>query len=219
MATMPSLATLALATQAATRAAAPAPQSLAPVPAGTMQVRKGDFVGMGLAMRKAFLKVRGPNLTRPGPVFPNTTNQDAIAITRYWTDATRQFRKGPTKTGQPKQWQNYANPASRAAEAAGAPNALHADNANLWREVASIASYLSAMRGPSPSKWDYAWESIKDSASELPDTLAGAGNVAGRIIAAPVAGISSALGINAKTLLTGAALVGVSVFVTSRILK
>lgn len=200
-------------------AAAATPQSLAPVPQGTMHVKKGDFVGMAIAMRKAFLKVRGPDLTQGGPLVPKTTNKDALSVARYWTEATRRFKKGATKTGQPKRWLAYANSVSGAATTARAPNALFEDNHRLWREVTSIAGYLSAMRGPTPSKWDYAWDAIKDSASELPNTLAGAGNIAGRVLAAPIVGASSALGINSKTLLTGAALVGVSVFVTSRILK
>lgn len=196
------------------------PQSLAPVPQGTMHVQKGDFVMMAVAMRKAFLKVRGPDfLDKSTAIFPKTTNKDALSIARYWTEATRRFKKGATKTGQPKRWLAYANSVSGAATTAKAPDTLFEDNYLLWREVGSIAGYLSAMRGPTPSKWDYAWDSIKESAGELPNVLAGAGNVAGRVIASPVAGISSALGINSKTLLTGAALVGVSVFVTSRILK
>lgn len=202
---------------AATTAAKP--QSLTPVPQGMMHVKKGDFVGMAIAMRKAFLKVRGPDLTRGGAVFPKTTNKDVLSITRYWTEATRRFKKGATKTGQPKRWRAYAASASGAATTARAPNALFEDNYRLWREVASIAGYLSAMRGPTPSKWDYAWDSIKESVGDLPDALAGAGNTAGRVLAAPIAGASNALGINSKTLLTGAALVGVSVFITSRILK
>jgi len=221
MQTIPSLASLA-ATPAPVPKAPMAPDGLAPVPAGTMQVRKGDFVAMALAMKQAFMKVRGPERSpSKTTIYPKTTNTDVRTLIQYWTEATQRYKKGHVKSGQPERWQAYAAIAAPAARAASshAPNAVYTNNFKLWREIANIAMYLEAIQGPRPSKWEYAWDAIKDSASDLPDTLAGAGNVAGRILVAPIAGASSALGINSKTLLAGAAIVVVSVFVASRILR
>jgi len=144
------------------------------VPANTMRVHKGDFVGMGFAMKDAFLEARGiqPPTATERSVIPKTTNGDALAIARYWTIASWRYGNNHFDQSEAKRWITYAQILTKRAR--GEPATLtYSDNHRFWREVGAVAIRLNAI-GAKPSQWTYAWEAITESAAELPGTLANA---------------------------------------------
>ncbi len=187
------------------------------IPTGIMRVRKGDFVSMRFAMRDAFLEARGVDSSKQdGVAAPKTTNEDARAIARYWSEALQRFGKG-VGGAWPRDWRTYAKRVQ--SQTAGRPKAqTYSENYQLWREVTKLAIHLNSIRGARPSEWSYAWEALKESAAELPENLASAGQAIGRVAVSPIAGAAKGLGLDTKTVLTGVVIATISAVVISKVL-
>lgn len=208
-----SLGAFAVAAHPALRQASPA----STVPAGVMRVRKGDFLSMRFAMRDAFLEARGVDSSKiDGVAAPKTTNEDALAVARYWSEALQRFGKG-VDGAWPRDWRTYAVRIQTLTT--GKPSAqTYSENYQLWREVTKLAIHLNSIRGAQPSEWSYAWEALKESAAELPENLASAGQALGRVAVSPITGAAQGLGLTTKTVLTGVIIATLSAVVISKVL-
>jgi hypothetical protein len=123
----------------------------------------------------------------PGTEFPipRTTNADVILLADYWTKQLGGVKEVRGHDSAVKRWKAALVDIDQIARK-GEPNAVYPKNNAYWREVANTARQVSVADEAS-SKWDMAFESLKDNVKNLPENLvkgaptvaAGAADLAG----------------------------------------
>ncbi len=182
-----------------------------------------DPLDLWEATRRFFKEKRKvlTSTTRQGWTYPETTNGDVRQLAEVWTRVHGKiWRSDLVRAKQHKDAWNEAKSQIEIATAGADLAAPFIHNELFWlRWTKRQGIYLSAVRDM-PSKWEMVVDSVKDSVTRLPETLAtGAEAVAdasasvakkaGEVASAPVRGLFGGLfGKLGTPLLIGAAVVG-----------
>lgn len=183
-----------------------------------VSVQSKDPVDQWIELKASFAELRGWDEGRNRRVIPRTTVADVQQLAAHWAQAAR---KGKLHDSERRKWLAALD---RVAELAGGkrPEDRFPDNEWFWQAASRRLAIDLASKKVIPSRFELAVESLGEAVGEMPatlgkagDALAGAGNKAGNVLVAPIAGAAQALGIDTKTLLIGAgALVGGAVLVS-----
>jgi hypothetical protein len=153
---------------------------------------------------------------------PRSTNTDVVALTDYWSKQLDAAKSVMGHDDTVKHWNAVRADIDQIARK-GDPNAVYTKNNEFWRELSNTAIYV-AVADESPSKWDLAKESIKDSITHLPETLehaaskgadlvASAAHAVGKVANEAGKGLFAGFG---TPLLIGAGLIGLFLITRSR---
>ena len=112
---------------------------------------------------------------------PRSTNADVVALTDYWSKQLDAAKSVMGHDDTVKRWTAVRADIDQIARK-GDPNAAYSKNNAFWRELSNTAVYV-AVADESPSSWDVAKESIKESITHLPETLEHAASKGADLIA------------------------------------
>jgi hypothetical protein len=134
------------------------------------------FDDMWNAQRKFLADKRGSDKLPPpagmggGDVLiPRSTNADVLQLATYWTTQLANAKQVMGYKTAVDKWHAAIADVDHLAKGS-KPDAVYAKNNEFWRTSFDVAVQV-AIGDESPSKWDLLVESVKDSASHLPDTL------------------------------------------------
>ena len=198
---------------------------------GQMVVHKGSFVEQRIALKDAFILLRGARAAANKKFVPKTTNADVLKVIRYWTDAVEGFgkKKGASQSGRDRWFEKARAYLSNIISKK--DGAEFSANEEFWQgELARVAIWLDSLSAV-PSRYKMAIESISESASERKDDVVDAAktvasgvvdvasNVAdgvGTVLAAPLKGFARSLGVTPTNAALALAAVGGIGYLTLR---
>lgn len=118
---------------------------------------------------------------------PKMTNADVVQLADYWSKQLADVKRVMGRDDVEKQWNAARVDVDRVART-GDPNALYPKSNGFFRALIEITTHVS-VADESPTTWDMAIDSLKDSVKRLPDNVkagakriaSGAGELAGDI--------------------------------------
>jgi hypothetical protein len=140
--------------------------------AGTIRidVHAKNYLDQYFEMKERFGALQGTEPYENKRV-PMTTLEQVLAITRYWSSQLMRFAFSGIIDRQ--EIRNLVNEGQRpiALEQLGLPlPAIYPENGRAWDGFLKVSILLNALN-ERPSEFEMAWESVKESVSELPERI------------------------------------------------